>query len=97
MLKRYIAFAFAGAGVAVLALAAYAADFLFLEVRIHNNGDAFGTIVVSRYYAVPQKNGRYEFLYADPRNQICVHSLFPHLGDPPCWYLARHTEQRIDM
>jgi hypothetical protein len=95
VLKRSIGFVIAGA--AVLALAAYAADFLFLQVRIHANSNAFGTIVVQPYYAVPQKNGKYEFLYSDPRSQTCVRALFPHLGDPPCWYLARHTEQRIDM
>jgi hypothetical protein len=52
---------------------------------------------VRRYYAVPQKSGKIEFLHADPQEQNCVHSLFPHMGDAPCWYMLRHTEQRIDM
>jgi hypothetical protein len=26
----------------------------------------------------------------------CVHSLFPHMGYQPCWYLSRHSEQRTN-
>jgi hypothetical protein len=29
--------------------------------------------------------------------KTCVHSLFPHSGDPPCWFLIRHAEQRTDI
>jgi hypothetical protein len=95
MLKRLIAMVLlTGAG---LGLAGYIADYAFLQVRIHGGGNALGSMTIRRYYAVPQKNGRIEFLYADPIDQACVHSLFPHLGDPPCWYLARHPEQRVDM
>jgi hypothetical protein len=54
-------------------------------------------MTIQRYYAVPQKGGKIEFLSADPQQQTCTHSLFPQMGDPPCWYLARHTDQRIDM
>ena len=93
--RRYIALTLAcTAGVLVVL---YAGDFGILQLRIHDNGNAFGTVTVHRYYAVPQKSGKLEFLSTDPQDQTCVHSLFPHLGDPPCWYLSRHREQRIDM
>jgi len=26
-----------------------------------------------------------------------VRSLFPHFGNPPCWYLRKHTEKQIDI
>jgi hypothetical protein len=96
MLKRYITLTFACiAGAAVIA---YAGDYGLLQLRIHNgNGNAFGTVTVHRYYAVPQKSGKLEFLSTDPQDQTCVHSLFPHLGNAPCWYLVRHTEQRINL
>ena len=94
-MKRYILLAVAS--VAVCLLIAYAADFIFLEIRTHRNAGAFGSVTVRPYYAVPQKNGKYEFIVADPQNVTCVHSVFPQLGYKPCWYVARHTEQRIDM
>jgi hypothetical protein len=28
---------------------------------------------------------------------VCVHSLFPHAGDLPCWYLKRKFAQPIPM
>jgi len=38
-----------------------------------------------------------QYMTGDPINQECVHSLFPHVGDSPCWYLSRHTQQQINM
>lgn len=95
MLKRYIAVVLLS--VAGVVLACYVVDYVFLQFRIRRSGNAFGSVTVRRYYAVPQKNGKIEFIYADPLDRTCVHSLFPHSGDPPCWYLAQHPEQRINM
>lgn len=75
----------------------YAGDFLLLRYRIATNDRPFGTVTVRPYYAVPQKNHKTEFLFDDPQDQTCVHSLFPHLGDQPCWYLSTHKDQRIDI
>jgi hypothetical protein len=94
MWKRYLALTFASLAGFLLAL--YLGDYLFLSLRIHR-GNAFGSVTVRRYYAVLQKSGKIEFLHADPQDQNCVHSLFLHMGDEPCWYLLHHTEQRIDM
>lgn len=94
MLKRYILRTLVG--VAGVLLLLYAADFLVLRLKVRS-GNAFGSITVRRFYAVPQKSGKIEFLSADPQSQTCTHSLFPQMGNPPCWYVARHTEQRIDM
>ncbi len=75
----------------------YAGDYLLLRYRVATNRQAFGTVTVRPYYAVPQKDHKTEFLFDDPEDQTCVHSLFPHLGDSPCWYLNRNKDQRIDM
>jgi hypothetical protein len=94
MWKRYIALTFASLlGVLV---ASYLGDYILLRFRIHR-GNGFGSVTVHRYYAVPQKSGKVDFLHADPQDQNCAHSLFPHMGDAPCWYLLHHTEQRIDL
>lgn len=75
----------------------YAIDYVVLRVRIATNHNAFGTVSVRPYYAVPQKDHKTEFLFDDPQDETCVHSLFPHAGDTPCWYLSRHREKRIDL
>ena len=52
---------------------------------------------IKRYYAIPQKDGKTEFVFAAPENQACVQSLLPHLGYNPCWYVNRHKRKRIDV
>jgi hypothetical protein len=42
------------------------------------------------------KDGKTQYAFDPPGPQECVNSLFPHLGDPPCWYLTRHTKQQIN-
>ena len=56
-----------------------------------------GTVIITPYYAVPQKNHSVEYMADDPREQTCANSLYPHSGLSPCWYLNRHRDQRIDM
>ena len=80
--------------VAVLAII-YGGDELSLRFRIPNR-EPLGSVTVYRYYALHKTKQKSSYMFAEPEAQPCVHSLFPHLGHPPCWYLARHTEQRID-
>ncbi|MGA8028913.1 MAG: hypothetical protein WB992_17365 [Bryobacteraceae bacterium] len=95
IIKRFLQRAFL-----VLALsiaAAYACDYLVLRFRIATNGQPYGTVTVQPYYAVPQKDGKMQFLVDAPQDETCVHALFPHMGDSPCWYLSRHKEKRISL
>jgi len=80
MLKRYVALTLAC--MAGLLVVVYAGDYGVLQLRIHSNGNVFGTVTVHRYCAVPQKSGKLEFLSTDPQDQTCVRAIFPHLGDP---------------
>jgi len=73
-------------------LLVYLADYLQMRLR----HQPLGTVTIQRYDAIAEKNGKTEFDFEDPSTQPCVHSLFPHMGYPPCWYLARHSEQRIN-
>ncbi|MBV9765084.1 MAG: hypothetical protein JOZ48_09595 [Acidobacteriaceae bacterium] len=77
--------------------AVYVCDYLVLRFRIATNRNPYGTVKIQPYYAVPQKDGKTQFLFDDPQDQTCVHSLFPHVSDDPCWYLSRNKEKRIDM
>ncbi len=76
---------------------AYVVDYAVLRLRVSTGKAPFGTVNVRPVYAVPQKDHRTEYLVGDAQDQPCVHSLFPHMGDSPCWYLERHREQRVDM
>ena len=73
----------------------YAADDLSFRFRIPHR-EPFGSVTVQRYYALHKTKEKTNFMFAPPEAQTCVHSLFPHSGYPPCWYLSRHAEQRID-
>lgn len=79
-----------------LAALLYFGDYLSLRFQIPNRPQ-FGTVHIQPYLAVPRKDGRIEYMLDDPVDQPCVHSLFPHLGDDPCWYVARQKNKRINM
>jgi hypothetical protein len=85
------------AGIALLAAFVYLVDYAILRFRIWTNHAPFNTVTVHPYYAVPQKDQKTEFILGDATDEQCVNSLFPHMGDSPCWYLTRHTDQRINM
>ncbi len=82
----------------VLALAVAAALAFGIDAFVlHLARAPYGSVTVRSYYAVPTKDGRTDFEYNDAADQQCVHALFPHRGDSPCWYLQRHTDQRINV
>ena len=74
----------------------YAADDLSLRYHIPRSRQPFDTVAVHRYDAIAEKNNKTEFVYEDPVKEMCVRSLVPHMGYVPCWYLRRHSEQRIN-
>ncbi len=75
----------------------YVCDYLSLRYRIPNHRDPFGSVQIHPYYAVRLKDGKTEFLFDPPETEQCVHSLFPHFGDNPCWYVSRRTQRRTDI
>jgi hypothetical protein len=81
------------AAVALLAGLLWTADWLLLRRKISTDADAFGEVIVHYRFAVHQRNRRIEQNSEKPRPVECVHSLFPHYDDAPCWYLEKHPEQ----
>ena len=63
----------------------YLGDCLLIELRIHEGRKPFGTVRIESYSTVPEKNNKMEFFYGDPEDVECVHALFPHFGEEPCW------------
>ena len=94
-MKRTLAFA-----LILLVIAAalvYAGDYAVLRYRIATGKQPFESVTVYRYYSIAEKNRRTEYVFNQAAAQTCARSLFSHLGYSPCWYLKRHTEQRIEM
>lgn len=88
--------------VVVLAAVIYAGDYVALRLRATypRLGKAFGAVQMERLYAIPLKNGstEYELDAQQPEVTVdCVHSLFPHMGHSPCWYLRRNSQKPIPM
>ncbi len=90
-------FGIGATAVACVALVLYSGDYLALQFRIPDNRPQFGSVHIQRLIAVPQKNGKIEFIKDEPIDQPCVHSIFPHFGDDPCWYLEKHTRQTTNL
>jgi len=78
---------------AILLVVAFVVDYFQLQA----SSNALGSVSIKRYYAVGLKNGKTEMMYAEPENQTCVNSMFPHRGYYPCWYLRRHNVKQIDI
>ena len=90
---RRIVIRIAGA-LLLIAAGLYLADGVVARAR---GQSAYGQVRLRRYYAVPLRSGKTEFMPLDPQTYTCVHSVFPHFGYPPCWRLQGQKEERINM
>jgi len=89
-----------GAVVAVVVL--FVLDYAMLRARMMfpKLGAATGTVQMTRLYAIAQKNGRVEYELDANQPEVtmpCVHSLFPHMGNSPCWYLEQTANKPIPV
>jgi len=88
------------AGVVVLTASLYIADFVVLRIRMVHPTPTWPmeSMTRARLLAIPMKNGRetYEIDQVNPTELVtCVHAIFPHSGNPPCWYLKPRLNQPI--
>jgi hypothetical protein len=89
-------------GILVVVVVAFVLDYLVLRAKIliPKLGAATGTVKMTRLYAIPQKNGRVEYELDANQPEVmmpCVHSLFPHMGNYPCWYLQQNATKPIPV
>lgn len=89
------------AAVAVLAVV-YTGDYVSFRARmLHPKpNNPLESIKALRVLAIPEKNGKtsYEIDQVNPEQTVtCVHSLFPHSGYSPCWYVKPRINQPIPM
>jgi len=63
-------------------------------------GDPFDVVTYPRLLAIPLKGNKvdYELDAQSPmESESCVHSLFPHYGYTPCWYVLRKSKNPTQM
>ncbi len=80
----------------------YCSDYLYVRIRmLHPKpADPFESLKSLRVLAIPEKNGKteYEVDAQNPEQTVtCVHSLFPHNGYSPCWYVKPRINQPLPM
>jgi len=80
----------------------YCGDYAWFRIRmLHAKpSDPLESIKALRLLAIPEKSGKtsYEIDQVNPEQTItCVHSLFPHGGFSPCWYVKPRIDQPIPM
>jgi len=83
--------------IAASAVLLYAGDYCSLRFRIPGGRPQFGQVTVNPLYAIHVKNGKIQYEPGQQETDTCVHSLFPHFGNSPCWYLSRHTDKIINI
>jgi len=93
-IRTYVKRALAAA--ILLAAAGWTADWLLLRHKIAKDA-GFGEVEMHYRYAVHLKNRRIEQRTELPQLEECVHSLFPHYDENPCWYLARHANETQEL
>ena len=90
------------AAVLLLVAFAFVLDYIVLRVRmLHATATLpFEHLTRNRLLAIQVKNGtyQYELDQVNPTETLtCVHSLFPHFGDQPCWYLKPRLDRPIPI
>jgi hypothetical protein len=68
----------------------YAADWIVLRIRVAH-GTGYGSVEIHQFLSTSLKGSKTEYDMTGTFQQTCSHSLFPHDGNSPCWWLQRHT------
>ncbi len=81
---------------------AYSYDFASVRSRAkaQKAHDPFDVVTYPHLLAIPQKGNKvdYELDAESPmESETCVHSLFPHFGYDPCWYVLRKSKNPTQM
>jgi hypothetical protein len=80
----------------------YGYDFASVRSRVKSQkpGDPFDVVTYPHILAIPEKGNKVEYaldaqspMESDP----CIHSLFPHYGYTPCWYVVRRSKNPTQM
>src|SRR5665213_1181047 len=86
----------------ILMAVVYGYDYLSVRHRMSapTPNDLFDVITYPHILAIPHKGNRVEFALdaqSPMESDSCVHSLFPHFGYTPCWYVRRNAQSPTPM
>jgi hypothetical protein len=70
----------------------YLADWVVLRIRVAQ-GTGYGSVEVHQFLSTSLKGSKTEYDMTGTFQQTCSHSVFPHDGNLPCWWLERHTSR----
>jgi len=85
-------------GAIVLFAVLYGSDYAVAKVRLKKNtAGSLESVKIQPMYVIPHKDSRAEYVFGDPQMQTCLHSIFPHFGYSPCWYVKRNSQPTISM
>ena len=81
---------------------AYVYDYLSVRhrMRAQKQGSPFDVVTYPHLLAIPQKGNKLEYALdaqSPMESESCVHSLFPHFGYTPCWYVRRKAKTPTQM
>ena len=80
----------------------YGYDFASVRRRMNAQkpGDPFDSVTYPHILAIPEKGNKVEYALdaqSPMETESCVHSLFPHYGYTPCWYVVRRSKSPTPM
>lgn len=86
------------AGLLTALLVLYIGDYSVVRVRAMHPapGSPFEDVTLNRLIAISEKGQKTEYVQADPQTVTCVHSIFPHMGYSPCWYVKSLNGKSIE-
>lgn len=86
------------AGLLAALLLLYIGDYCLVRVQaMHASpGSPFEDVTLNRLIAISEKGQKTEYVQADPQTVTCVHSIFPHMGYNPCWYVKSLNNKPIE-
>ena len=89
-------------GLILASTMAYGYDYASVRRRMNAKkpGDPFDVVTYPHLLAIPLKGNKvdYELDAQSPmESDPCVHSLFPHYGYTPCWYVLRKSKSPTQM
>ena len=89
-------------GLILLLAIAYGYDYASIRRRAsaHKPGDPYDVVTYPHLLAIPQKGNKVEYALdaqAPFVTESCVHSLFPHSGYTPCWYVQWRAKSPTPM
>jgi hypothetical protein len=86
----------------ILLAVVYGYDYASVRHRMsaQKPGDPFDAVTYPHILAIPEKGNKVEYALdaqSPMETEFCVHSLFPHYGYTPCWYVLRRSKTPTPM